>query len=204
MRPVALGWKTHSGWAALVVLAAEGKTIEVLERRRVELVDPADVYWAKQPYHAAEGLDREDARDVVKRAIAAAHRSAVRELRAALARAREADLDVAACGVVAGAPMPAWSVDEILAVHFRMHKAEGVLFREALAEAARRIGLPLVALREKELPSLAARALGRTPAALSRDLAALGRSLGPPWGRDQKDAALAAWVGLEGAGTPRG
>jgi hypothetical protein len=25
-------------------------------------------------------------------------------------------------------PMPDWTVDEILAVHFRMHKAEGVLF----------------------------------------------------------------------------
>ena len=28
------------------------------------------------------------------------------------------------------------NLDEILAVHFRMHKAEGVLFRDALARAA--------------------------------------------------------------------
>ena len=181
MRRAALGWKTHSGWAALVVLAAEGRTIEVLDRRRVELVDPADVYWAKQPYHAAEGLDREDARDVVKRAIAAAKRSAVREMRAALARAREAELAIAACGVVAGAPMPAWSVDEILAVHFRMHKAEGVLWSDALLGAAAACELRAVAVREKKPEDRIAR---------------LGKALGPPWGADQKQAAAAALASL--------
>jgi hypothetical protein len=181
VRPVALGWKTHSGWAALVVIAADEKTILVLDRRRVELVDPADVYWAKQPYHAAEGLDREDAHDVVKRAITAAHRSAVRELRAALARAREADLAVTACGVVAGAPMPPWSVDEILAVHFRMHKAEGVLWSDALLHAAEVCALPRTALRDPKTPDRIAR---------------LGRQIGPPWGADQKQAAHAALAAL--------
>jgi len=33
--------------------------------------------------------------------------------------------------------MPDWSTDEILAVHFRMHKAEGELFRDALVRAGR-------------------------------------------------------------------
>jgi hypothetical protein len=33
--------------------------------------------------------------------------------------------------------MPDWSIDEILAVHFRMHKTEGVLFRDALARGDR-------------------------------------------------------------------
>ena len=187
MRPVALGWKTHSGWAALVVIAADEKTIEVLDRRRVDLVDPADVFWAKQPYHAAEGLDRADARDVVKRAIAAAHTSAVRELRAALGRARDADLAVAACGVVAGAPMPAWSVDEILSVHFRMHKAEGVLWSDALLHAAEVCALPHVALRDAKTPDRIAR---------------LGKAIGPPWGADQKQAAAAALAALRGGQTP--
>jgi hypothetical protein len=166
-----------------VVIAADEKTTLVLDRRRVELVDPADVYWAKQPYHAAEGLDREDARDVVQRAIAAAHKSAVRELRAALARAREADLAVAACGVVAGAPMPAWSVDEILSVHFRMHKAEGVLWSDALLHAAEVCGLPRIAVRDTKVPDRIAR---------------LGKQIGPPWGADQKQAAHAALVALRG------
>jgi hypothetical protein len=199
---VAFGLRAHSGWAALVALGAEGGELAVVERRRLELCDPADAAWAKQPYHAAEGLDPEDARDVVERAIASAHRHAQRELAAAAERARAAGHAVAACAVLTGDPLPGWSVAEVLAVHFRMHKAEGVLFREALADAAGRIGLRLAALREKDLPALAARALGKAPAALASDVAALGRPLGPPWGRDQKDAALAAWVAL--CESPRG
>ena len=64
--------------------------------------------------------------------------------------------------------MPAWSVDEILAVHFRMHKAEGVLFREALAGAATKCGLRLVQVPEKELDAHAARALAVMVALLAR------------------------------------
>jgi hypothetical protein len=199
---VALGLRAHSGWAALVALGREARGLAVVERRRLELVDAADAAWAKQPYHAAEGLDPEDARDVVERAVAAAHRHAERELGAAAERARSAGHEVAACAVLMGDPLPGWSVAEVLAVHFRMHKAEGVLFREALAEAAGRVGLPLVPLREKDLPTLAARTLGKAPDALAREVAGLGRPLGPPWGRDQKDAALAALVGL--TASPKG
>jgi hypothetical protein len=69
---IALGLRAHSGWAALVALGALGKELAVIDRRRLELVDAGDAAWAKQPYHAAEGLEPADARDVVERAIAAA------------------------------------------------------------------------------------------------------------------------------------
>jgi hypothetical protein len=94
--------------------------------------------------------------------------------------------------------MPDWSVDEILAVHFRMHKAEGVLFRDALVRATGACGLRLVAIPEKVLTKHAERALGMTSSAVAKEMAALGKSVGPPWGKDQKDAALAALVALRG------
>src|SRR5262245_18890095 len=129
---VALGLKAHSGWAALVVLGESGGDIVVVDRRRIEL---AEEEWAKQPYHAAEDLARDAAREMVTRGVDAAQRLALREMRAALQREKERGNDVAACAVLVGAPMPAWSTDEILAVHFRMHKAEGVLFQDALLRA---------------------------------------------------------------------
>ena len=49
-------------------------------------------------------------------------------------------------------PMPDWSVEEILAVHFRMHKAEGVLFRDALVEAANACGLAVGNRRHQSDP----------------------------------------------------
>ncbi len=200
---IALGLKAHSGWAALVALGARDGTLELVDRRRIELTEEADAYWAKQPYHAAEGLEPDDACEVVKRGIASARRLAVRELRGAMKRAKDDRHEIAACAVLTSDPMPDWSVAEILAVHFRMHKAEGVLFREALARAAETCGLSLVAIREKDLAEYAERALGTPNARLTKTIAELGKSAGAPWGADQKQSALAAWVGLQGGSSGR-
>ena len=182
---VALGWKPRSGWAALVVLADANDAPALVDRRRVELVDEgAD--WARQPYHAAEGIDREEGRALVARAVASAGRHARLAMQAAVARAESAGQRVVGCAVLMGSGMPAWSVDEILAVHFRMHKAEGELFRGALAEAARACELHFVPVPEKTLDLHGAQALGR--------------GAGPPWGKDQKQAAVAAKIALETRG----
>jgi hypothetical protein len=195
---VAFGLKAHSGWAALVGVGSAGGELRVVERRRIELVEPDDVTWAKQPYHAAHGLDPEDAREVVKRAVASARRVAARELRAALARAREARHEVVGGAVLVAEPMPDWSTEQILAVHFRMHKAEGVLFPDALARAVSACGLHLVAIPEKRLGAHAEESLATPASALAERVATLGRSVGAPWGKDQKSAALAALVALQG------
>ena len=194
---IALGLKAHSGGAALVVLGTRDGELHVVDRRRLELAEETDAQWAKQPYHAAEGLRSDEARKVVQRGVAAARRLAVREMRAAATRAREAKHEIVACAVLVADPMPPWSVEEILAVHFRMHQAEGVLFRDALARAADACGLRLVAIPEKLLTEQAEWALATSASALMKRMATLGKSAGPPWGRDQKDAALAAMIALQ-------
>lgn len=198
---VAFGLKAHSGWASLVVVGKREDAFVVFDRRRIELAEEG---WAKQPYHAAENLKPDVAREVVRRGVDAAHRIAAREMRAAVERERERDNDVAACAVLVANPMPDWSVDEILAVHFRMHKAEGVLFRDALVGAAKACRLGLVALGEKELPRDAEKALGMPLSSVAKTIATLGKSVGPPWRKDQKDAALAALIALHGAGSQLG
>ena len=192
---VALGLKAHSGWAALVSIGRERGVLVVSTRRRIELVDEP---WAKQPYHAAKPLEPEPARHLVARGIAMTRRLAVAEMQAALADERNRHNAVNACAVLVGAPMPPWTVDEILAVHVRMHKAEGVLFREVLTYAATECALKLVAIPEKQLHAHAQKALGTSVARLSKQIAALGGTVGAPWGKDQKDAALAALIALEG------
>jgi hypothetical protein len=192
---VAFGMKAHSGWAALVVVGERDGGFVVADRRRIELVDDE---WARQPYHAAEDLEQDAARDVVKRGVEAARRIAVREMRAALKREQERENEVAACAVLVAGPMPDWSVEEILAVHFRMHKAEGVLFRDALVRAAKVCGLRLVEIPEKTLTPHAEDALGTPASSLAKEIAILGKAAGAPWGKDQKEAALAALVALRG------
>jgi hypothetical protein len=191
---VVFGLKAHSGWAALVVIGKHDGDFAVVDRYRLELVEEE---WAKQPYHAAEDLEPRKARDVVKRGIEAARRIARRELRAALKRELDRGNEVVCCAVLVGTPMPDWSVEQILAVHFRMHQAEGVLFRDVLIEAAKACELKSITLPEKTLLQEAEK-LRRTPASeLTNRLAALGKSVGPPWGKDQKDATLAALVAFE-------
>jgi hypothetical protein len=192
---VSFGLKAHSGWAALVVVGEREGDMAVVDRRRIELVEDE---WAKQPYHAAEDLKLDAARDLVKRGVEAARRIAVREVRDAVKRERERGNEVTACAVLVVDPMPDWSVEEILAVHFRMHKAEGVLFRDALVRAAKECGLRLVEIPEKKLAPHAESALKTPASSLAKDIARLGKAAGPPWGKDQKDAALAALVALRG------
>ena len=176
---VALGFKAHSGWAALVVVGGTARVAEVIDRRRVELVEAE---WAKAPYHAAEGMTPGKAEGLVRRATDMAQRVAVQEMKAAIERSRGAGHQVAGCAVLVPNPMPAWSTEQIRAVHFRMHKAEGVLFPDALVRAAAACGLTPVAVPEKQLDESM--------------LKALKRPIGPPWGKDQKTAALAALVAL--------
>jgi hypothetical protein len=195
---IALGLKAHSGWAALVALGTGDGGLCVVDRRRVELVEEADAQWTKQPYHAAEGLPPEEARAVMKRGVEAARRLALRVIQAAFQGAREEGHEIAACAVLVGEPMPDWSVEEILAVHFRMHQAEGVLFRDALLRAAAACGLSPVAIPEKLLTEHAERVLAMPKSAVIMRIALLGKTVGSPWGKDQKDAALAALIALQG------
>ncbi len=190
---VAFGVKAHSGWAALVAVGEPDGDLVVVDRRRLELVEED---WAKQPYHAAASLAPDAAREVVDRGIEAAHRIAIREIRDAVRRERENE--VTACAVLVANPMPDWSLEEILTAHLRLHEAEGILFREALVHAATMCSLKLVAIPERLLTNYAESTLGTPATDFVKKIAALGRTVGPPWGKDQKDAALAALVALKG------
>ena len=187
---VAFGLKAHSGWAALVVIGKERAELVVVDRRRIELVDEA---WAKQPYHAAEGLESRVARDLVKRGTDSAHRFALDEIKAAIKRERNRKNEIAGCAVVVGTPMPDWNTDEILAVHFRMHKAEGALFQNALVRASEKCKLNTLPVLEKEMLEQATSQLGDKRV---QQITGLGKPIGPPWGKDQKDAALVALMVL--------
>lgn len=192
---VSFGFKAHSGWAALVVVGGSKNKPEIVDRQRIELVEEE---WAKAPYHAAEELEEAEARALVSKGIQAAHKNAKRQIRELIKRHEGIGNEVVGCAVLMGNPMPEWSTDQILAVHFRMHKAEGVLFREALASASQFCKLPFVPVSEKELNEFAVTKLKCSSKMLIKTLTGLGKQNGPPWGSDQKEATLAALIALHG------
>jgi hypothetical protein len=201
---VALGWKAHSGWAALVAVGGDLRAPVLALRERVALV-PDDEPYAKAPYHAGERVGGAEAREIAERGVATVRGFVPGAIRAVLKQCRDAGHTACGCAVLVGSGMPAWTTDEILAVHFRMHKAEGELFRDALVAGARACGLALTTLPDKTALAGAARALGCERRALDAALAALGKAAGPPWGKDQKEAAAGALVALAQArGARRG
>jgi hypothetical protein len=190
----ALGLKARTGRAIVVAVAGTVEDPVFVERSEMKLL--RDGTFA--PYHAAEDLAPAAADPSVKRDIADAHRLAERGIRDALARVAAAGHDPRGCAVLVGPGLPPWSTQDILAVHVRMHQAEGVMFREVLVAGARACGVGLVTLREKSALEDAARKLGWTRAELDARITALGRSAGPPWGKDQKEAAAGALAALAG------
>jgi len=188
----ALGLKARTGRAIVVAVAGTVDDPAFVERSEMKLVREG----AFAPYHAAEDLSPAAADASVKRDVADAHRLAERGIRDALKRVAATGHDARGCGVLVGPALPSWSTQEILAVHVRMHQAEGVMFREVLVAGARACGVGLATLREKSALEDAAKKLGWTRATLDARIAALGRSAGPPWGKDQKEAAAAALVAL--------
>jgi hypothetical protein len=188
---VALGLKARTGRAILVAVGAS-QHAHVLERMELKLLPEGDF----APYHAAEGLPSTAARKSVARSIASAHRLAEGGIRNAIQALADAGHEICGCGVLVGGGMPPWSTDEILAVHVRMHQAEGELFREVLVAGACACGLIPTKLREKAALEEAASMLGLSPTELATRLVALGKTVGAPWGKDQKEAAAAALVAL--------
>jgi len=190
-----LGFRAHSGWAAVVVVSGMAAAPVVVDRRRIEIADPK-IRGSKQPFHAAEGLPFKDAEQLIRRCTNSTNALAERAVRSVVDDAQAKGYRVAGCALLTASGRPLPGLAAILASHALIHAAEGEMFRETLVRASEKCGLPVTKVRERELLERAAAAL-RTPAdKLQRRLADLGRSLGPPWTQDQKLAALAALLAL--------
>ena len=84
----------------------------------------------------------------------------------------------------------------ILAAHPLIHTAVGEFFRNAICSACEGLRLNVLRVREREVESAAKASLGRSAAAVMKQIANAGKSLGSPWTQDHKKAALAAWMAV--------
>ena len=188
-----LGIAPHSGWAAAVLLAGTPAEPRVILRERLELSD-ARLGGSKQPYHTLEGLPLAQAQRQLARFRTSAQGLAEGALRALLERAQAAGVEPHAAGILDSAGRSGATLAAILASHALIHTADGNHFRTALAQACQARGLCVARIAQRELSSRAAAALRQSPQQLTATLKALGSGMGPPWGADQKDATLLAWL----------
>ncbi len=194
-KQAAIGFRVHSGWAAVVAVCIDKGVPVVLARQRVHLVETF-TYEFRQPYHTAEKMLSGQAKEFVARMQAEARRLAYGAIRELASRTLEQGVKLTRCGLLlaSGRTLPA--LEKILASHALIHTADGELFREALLHASTRCGLGEFTIKEKELLERAGQALRLKGDALVRRVTELGRPLGSPWSQDEKFATLAAWLAL--------
>jgi hypothetical protein len=167
----------------------------VLLRERPHLVKTF-TYEFRQPYHTAEKRSPAEARGFISSVRAEARGLAYRVIHSVQRNLQEQGYELKCCSLLLASGKPLPSLPQILASHALIHAADGELFREALLHASKRCGSETFTAKESELLERAVHALHLQPNELGRRLTDLGHPLGSPWSRDEKFAALVAWLSL--------
>jgi hypothetical protein len=195
MKCAAIGVRMHSGWGALVAVANDGGTAEVVERRRIAVVSGGTA-GSKQPYHFAKNFELLEAEKFVASCLADSTRLALAEVREVVGKLRSSQYRVVGSAVLMASGRPLPPLAQILKSHALIHAAEGEFFREAFLKACEGLRICVTGFRERHLDEFVQAAFGRGTTRMLEQVSTLGRSLGPPWTRDQKSAALAGLVVL--------
>jgi hypothetical protein len=197
----AVGIQMHSGWGVLVAVSLAG-SIEVLDRRRMVVIDPA-MPGANQPYHHArlqlQKLNLEEAERYLADCAATCEQRAIAAVEEATLRLQGRSYRIAGAAILqpAGRPLP--SLPQILASHPLIHTAEGEFFCHTVRKACEHLNIAVSGIRRRDLEEQAKITFGRAATRWQRSIAILGKSIGPPWTADHKAAALAALTILAGA-----
>jgi hypothetical protein len=175
---LAAGIYDHAGWAAVVCV----EDAAVVDRRRVELIEPGLPCF---PYHhGAQGLPLAEGVALVERVRESAERCARRAL-------DELPGNIRAIAIRRRPALPPTVAERIQSYHAQT-RADGVMYRDEIAAAARARGWLVHEYDAKTVLGQAAKVLGL--ADITPRLNTIGKTLGPPWQKDQRLATAAAIV----------
>lgn len=196
MQRVALGIRVHSGWGALVAVSFMPGKEEVVDRRKVVVINSKNPGVA-QPYHFAESMELRAAERHIAQCAADSSRLALEALRQILAELCARDCKAVAAAILLSSARVLPGLDEILGSHPLIHTAEGEFFRQIFRQSLERLGIPVTGIVERDLKQRAQSVFGKAASQLQTRIGGMGRSLGPPWTKDEKTAALAAAIVLK-------
>ena len=191
MKSAALGFQMHSGWGVLVAVSGAPRAIEILSRQRIVTADPA-MPGAIQPYHHAMNLKLSESEKHIANCAVASTRlamAAIGDLVTEL-NARHYRVVGAAVLLASGRSLP--PLEKILAAHPLIHTAEGEFFRNTVTQACEDLQIHVTAIRQRDLDERAKSTYGKAASEVQGNIESLGKTIGPPWTKDHKTAALAA------------
>jgi hypothetical protein len=190
MKNAAFGIRMHSGWGVLVCISGTVSAPEIVDRRRIVVVE-STMQGAKQPYHFAETLTLEEAESHLQKCAAVSERLALTAMREMLEVVNARNYRIVGCAILlaSGRALPA--LPSILTSHALVHAAEGEFFRKVAREACERCHIRVVGFRERELDERANATFGKAAAGVRQRISDLRSIVGSPWTQDEKTAALA-------------
>jgi hypothetical protein len=165
--------------------------LTIVDRRRIVVADPG-IRGAKQPYHHAATLKLEASETYLANGAAVSERLALAAVAEVVRELDARRYHIVGCAVLTASGRPLPSLSRILSSHALIHAAEGEVFRDAVRQACGRLGIPVTGIPERELDERANAAFGKGASEVQRRIASRGSSIGPPWTKDHKAAALAA------------
>ena len=191
MKRAAFGVQMHSGWGVLVAVSGAPHAIEILARRRIVTAD-AEMPGAIQPYHYAMNLKLPESNKHLANCAATSTRLAVAAIGDLVAELNARHFHIAGSAVLLAAGRSLPPLEKILASHPLIHTAEGEFFRNTVSRACEDLQISVTAIRQRELDERAKAAFGNAASRVQGSIASLGKTIGPPWTKDHKTAALAA------------
>ena len=200
---VGLGFRALKGGSVVVGVALDKGEPRILWSSFLATAMAGD-RLSLEPYHVAAAMARAPDGGATKEAKAAVAEGRKRQDKLAAANLKDiagkfsktgAEIAIAAL-LINRAGWITDLLDYSLAWAEHPPVAEGLAVRDALRFACRRLDLQLTELDEKSLVDVASKQLRKKPAEIEARLKALGRTAGKPWRKEQKLAALAAWVAV--------
>jgi len=187
--PCVVSVAEHAGWAHVVCVAARGNTPEVIERRRVTLIEAG---LPTLPYHHDTiGMREDDANALIARVQRSIAECTARELHGVVS-----DLAPAYAVVALAIREPVFpALPESVATVWQSYRlqcaADGVMYQLALCRAARDLGLEVHLCRRGQEAGCAAEQLGVTTDVIESFVSSNGRPSGPPWTEEHRRAYAA-------------
>jgi len=178
MSEYSIGIEDHYAWANLVSVTISGDEIIALDRRRVALLDSQ--LQASPYHHETLQMQLSEAEQLVREVQSSANQRAQLALSSLLG-----DLAPAKCRRIAirVPPLPKLpaTVAEVHASTWITNRADGMIYHQALTQAAAELNLRIVYFEKDNVLELAAQARGKTARELERQLKAFRTTLGSPW-----------------------
>ena len=129
MKPVALGFRMHSGWGVLVAVSRYVDSVQVVARKRI-LVMNSEVPGGNQPYHYAaellsQGMGLAECEKYIATCRTVCESMVLSTLVDTLQELKKREYRLAAAAVLMAADRTLPSLADILASHPLLHTAEG-------------------------------------------------------------------------------